>query len=269
MAGLLDIMFGGGAEKEAADKDRAAAAQYQQNALGALGSGYNTGTGAINSAISGYTPLANLGQTYAGGANTLMDALGVNGAEGNARATAAFQQAPGYQYTLNQALDAVNRKQGAGGMGNSGNADLANITAASGLASQGYQSWLSNLMSTGQLGASTMGTAAAGTAGQYDSLANLAQTYANNQTGVYGNDLSTTVGANNLQAAGEAAGAKNLLGAGLSLASLGMGGIGGMGGLGSMLGGAGGMGSALGGLGITYGTPGMSGSNLYGPVAPR
>jgi hypothetical protein len=97
-------------------------------------------------------------------------------------------------------------------------------------------------------------------------LANLYQTDATNRVGLQGNVTSGDASANVLQAQGEAAGAKNLLGAGLSLASLAAGGVGG--GLGGMLGGSGGMGSALGSLGIKYGTPGAKGSNLFGPLAP-
>src|SRR5262249_1453857 len=62
-------------------------------------------------------------------------------------------------------------------------------------------------------------------AGSYGgNIANLAGGLAQNQVGIARNGLSTDVGPNNLAAAGEAAGAKNLLGAGLALATLAMGG---------------------------------------------
>jgi hypothetical protein len=125
---------------------------------------------------------------------------------------------------MNSALQGVQRQQAAGGMGASGNADIAALMGATGVTSNAYQQYINNLLAGTQLGAQTTAGAAQGQAGQYDTLANLAQNYGQNQAGVYGNVMSTNVGANNLQAAGEAAGAKNLLGAGLSLATLGLGG---------------------------------------------
>jgi hypothetical protein len=70
-----------------------------------------------------------------------------------------------------------------------------------------------------------LGATQAGAQGQatgYTNLANLAQQYGNEQTNVYGNVEGATIAGNNLAAQGQAAGAKNLLGAGLQLATLGM-----------------------------------------------
>jgi hypothetical protein len=264
MAGFLDTLFGGGAEKEAADKNRAALGQYSTDAMGYLKSGYDTGTTDLNKAVDAYSPLAALGTKYGKAGDTYLDALGVNGPEGAARAQSQFTEAPGYQYQVGQATDAIDRRRAIGGMYSSGNADIDTNNAVQGLANQGYSSWLQNLAGAGQTGVAATGTAAAGQAGGYGSLANLASQYSQNQTGVAGNVTSGNISANNLQAAGEAAGAKNLLGAGLGLLSLGAGG--GLGSLGSSL--MGGIGSSLGSLGVTYGMPGTAGSNLFGPKAP-
>ncbi|MEH2525868.1 MULTISPECIES: hypothetical protein [unclassified Bradyrhizobium] len=233
MAGFFDTLFGGGAEKEAAEKNRALTGAYGQEAQGYLTSGYNTGTEALNKAIGAYDPLAALGSKYSGASDILLGALGVGGPEAIAKSRAAFTNAPGYEGAIDAGLDVINRRRGVGGMYYSGNADQDAQTFGQNLQNQQYNTWLSNLANAGQTGASIMGSAAAGQAGGYGSLANLAQTYSQNQTGVAGNVLSGNVNANNLQAAGEAAGAKNLLGAGLSLASLALGGGGG--GLGSSL----------------------------------
>jgi hypothetical protein len=262
MASFLSDLFSGGAEKEAADKDRAAAQQYQGQANQALTSAYGTGTTAINQGVQAFQPLADLGKTYSSGAPNLMAALGVGTPEQVAAARTGFTSTPGYQAQLDSALQAVQRQQAAGGMGASGNADIAALMASTGVTGNAYQQYITNLQNAGTLGANVTGAAATGQAGQYDALANLAQNYGSNQAGVYGNVMSTDVGANNLQAAGEAAGAKNLLGAGLSLATLGMGGnpFGGslMGGGSS---GGGGFGSSLlGGL-FKSGT-----SAPYGPI---
>jgi hypothetical protein len=244
MAGFFETLFGGGAEKEAADRDRALAAQYQTDAKNALQQGYNTGSQAINSAIGAYTPLANLGATYSSGAPTLMGALGIGTPEQVASARSSFSASPGYDFQLGQGLQAIARQRAIGGMGASGNADIDAMTYAEGLANQNYQQWLTNLMNTGQMGLSATSGAAAGQAAGYGSLADLAKAYGEDQTGVYGNTMQTNVGASNLQAAGEAAGAKNLLGAGLSLATLAMGGNP----FGGALTGSAGMGSSLGNL---------------------
>lgn len=229
MADFFSTLFGGGAEQEAADKNRAALAQYQPQALDYLKTGYTTGQGDINQAIGAYQPLATMGTQYGAAAPMLTNALGLGGAAGNAAATNAFQVGPGYQFALNQGLDALNRRRAIGGQFSSGNADIDAMTYGQGLGNQEYQNWLKNLQTTGQMGISATGAAAQGQGQGYTNLANLAQTYAGNQAGVSGNVLSGTMDANKLQAAGEAAGAKNLLGAGLSLATLGAGGSGGLG----------------------------------------
>lgn len=270
MAGFFETLFGGGAEKEAAEKNRALAAQYGQQAQGYLTSGYDTGVTNLNKAIGAYDPLSALAAQYNKAGTLNLDVLGVNGPEAQARARSAFTTTPGYDLTQKAALEAIDRRRAIGGMYASGNADQDTIDwVTKNLYEQQYAPWLAGLQQAGNTGVATTGAVAAGQAGGYGSLANLAQTYAGNQAGVAGNQTNLGVQANNLQAQGEAAGAKNLLGAGLSLASLAFGGGAG-GGLGSLLGGLGGgsngIGSMLGGMGITYGNAGMPGSNLYGPV---
>jgi hypothetical protein len=114
------------------------------------------------------------------------------------------------------------------------------------------------------MGLGATSAAAQGQAQGYGGLANLANQYAQNQANVYGNVEGATIGANNLQAAGEAAGAKNLLGAGLSLATLGLGGgFGGTSGLGGILGGLMGS-SSVGNMPATGpGSPSPAVSNAY------
>lgn len=73
------------------------------------------------------------------------NALGLNGAGGNAAATNAFQAGPGYQFQLGQGLDAVARNANAAGMVASGNQLTAAQEYGSGLANQEYGNWLKNL----------------------------------------------------------------------------------------------------------------------------
>jgi hypothetical protein len=261
MASFVSTLFGGGAEKDAADRDRAAAQLYQGQANTALQSAYGTGTGAINQGVQAFSPLAQLGQTLTSGAPAYMSALGVGTPAQVARARQNFTQTPGYQAQLNSALQAVQRQEAAGGMGASGNADIASLLGATGVTGNAYQQYVNNLLAGTTLGANVTGAAATGQAGQYDALANLAKGYGEDVSGVAGNVMNTNVGASNLQGAGEAAGAKNLLGAGLSLATLGMGGnpFGG-----SLTGGSGGGGFGSSLIGSLFG--GGGGSNQVGSV---
>jgi hypothetical protein len=225
MASFLSDLFSGGAEKEAAQKDIAAAQGYQGQALPALAQGYQTGTTALNQGIGAFAPLAGLGAQYSSVAPLLTNALGAGGAAGQQSALNAFQNYnPGYQFALNQAQQAAERAAGAGGMTASGNLIQAEQQNASNLANQNFNNWISQLQGTGQMGIGATQAAAQGQAAGYGGLADLAQNYAQNQTGVYGNVASAMMNANQLQAQGEAQGAKNLLGAGMSLATLGLGG---------------------------------------------
>jgi hypothetical protein len=267
MAGFLDTLFSGGAEREAADKNRALLAQYGPQAQGYLQQGYDTGTADINKGIAGYDPLSALATKYGAATDMYTNALGLNGPQGNAIASGAFQHNPGYEGAVTAGLDILNRRRAGQGMLNSGNADLDALTFGQNLENQQYGSWLDRLSGLNTLGAQTTGQVAAGQMGGYTNLANLASKYAGDQTGVAGNVLSGNVNANNLQASGEAAGAKNLLGAGLSLATLAMGGFGGGGFANSLMGA--GLGNAMGG---SYGgsaqapLPGLTAAD-YGPGA--
>jgi hypothetical protein len=224
MASFLSDLFSGGAEKDAAQQDRGAALQYQNQANQALTSAYGTGTTALNQAVGAYTPLANLGKTLTAGAPNYMAALGVGTPQQVTAAQTGFTSTPGYKALMDSALQAVQRQEAAGGMGASGNADIAALLGSTGVTSNAYQQYINNLLQGTTLGANVTGAAAGGQAAGYGSLANLAKGYGEDVSGVAGNVLGTNVGANNLAAAGEAAGAKNLLGAGLSLATLGLGG---------------------------------------------
>jgi hypothetical protein len=266
MAGFFDTLFGGGAEREAADKNRALTTQYGTQAQDYLTGGYTTGTTDLNKAIGAYQPLSDLAAKYGKGTDLYLGALGVNGPEAARAAQSQFTTTPGYALSQAAGEEAVNRARANMGMQLSGNTlqDLQTF-GQNNLYQTQYQPWMTGLSGINQNALTATAGAAQGQAAGYGSLANLAQQYGLNQTGVAGNVLSGNVNANNLEAAGQAAGAKNLLGAGLSLATLAMGApmIGG----GSMLGQ--GLGNALGG---TYGgsaaqpLAGLNASD-YGPGA--
>jgi hypothetical protein len=259
------------------------------SALGYLDQGTTGAVGALTANGGAYAPLSALADKYGKGADLYGNALGINGAEGTAAARSAFTASPGYDYTLNQGIDAINRRANAGGMLAGGNANRDAIDYATNLANKDYGSWLDRLggFNNLQLGA-TQGAAAGNqgnnaavanllntggqnkaqvATGQGNSLAELARMYYGGQAGldtargagmagletganstITGSELNIAPQINKQTtdaAAAELQGSKNILSAGMGLASLAAGGVGGIGGLGSLMGGAGAAGNAV------------------------
>jgi hypothetical protein len=122
---------------------------YTSGLTGATGA-YNTGlsnaTGALGTSLANSTaPFQtnlNVGQA---GQGAYADATGANGPAGNARAVQNFQTGPGYQFNLQQQFENLMRAQNASGQANSGATNVDALTQASGLANQGWQSYINNL----------------------------------------------------------------------------------------------------------------------------
>lgn len=214
MASFLSTLFGGGAEKEAAEKNRAALATYQSQGLGALDSGLASSKGYLDNAGSIYSGLQD---KYGAGTKLYLDALGVNGPDAAKDAQSSFTTSPGYDAGIDAGMSAINRRRAGAGMLDSGNADQDAMTFAQNAQNQQYNNWLSNL--GGLINPEV--ASASGTAGNMTNLSNLYQNDASNRIGLYGNVASGNIGANNLQAQGASQGARNLLGGALSLAGLG------------------------------------------------
>lgn len=139
--GLFDIFSNDTAERAAAQRN--AGLQQGYDTLSNL---YGQGRDAINAGASTatgyYKPLLD---KYAGGSNAYGDATGANGPEGTARARAAFQADPGYNFSRDQGLQALQRTHAAAGNLNSGNADADTLKFAQGLADQSYGNYVSRL----------------------------------------------------------------------------------------------------------------------------
>jgi hypothetical protein len=140
----------------------------RDQALGYLDQGTSEAQGYYQDALPAWQQLFQRGTA---GYDAYSDALGVNGAEGNARARESFQASPGYEWQLDQGINAINRRRAAGGMLASGNADIDAIEYATGLANQDWYNRLGYLQP--YMGASQ--NAAQGQTGVYDSLARLMQ----------------------------------------------------------------------------------------------
>lgn len=176
----------GNATVDAANLNRGVIGDYDTRATGIVNKGARQARGYLNDALD----LTGLG----GGSTLYADAIGVNGADGSARAQDAFTASPGYQFQLDQGLQALDRRNAMSGRLSSGNADIDTLTYANGLASQDWNQWLSNL--TGGVDRAI---------GLNRDLSGLATDTANARLGVAGDVASGLTDANNMMAGGKEA----------------------------------------------------------------
>lgn len=222
--GFFSDLMGGGV-KDAVGQNTALFQQTQKKAFKDLDSGLTRSTGAID---TGMGTLKGLGEKYGAATDLYLDALGVNGADGTGRAQGAFTAGPGYQWMVDQAMDAVNRGAGARGMLRSGNTMADTVTRASGLAGQEYNNWLANLAK----GIAPETGAAGGQADLSKTLAGLYQNDANTRAGLRTNIAGGIANQTNMGAQADMSGASNIANLGLNTLKMlaGMGGYGGFGG---------------------------------------
>lgn len=230
--GIFDALTGDPA-KEATAQNMLRLRKLEGKGMKYLDEGKTGALGSLDAAAGVYQPLQD---KYGAGTNLYLDSLGVNGAAGNQNAVNAFQTGPGYDFAVNQSLDALDRRAASRGMLASGNNTLDTLSTVNGLANQEYGNWqnrLAGLISPEMQAATGVAGANTNKAGVYTQDAmnrvNLSSNVAN------GMNSSATQGANaQMQASG------NALGLGMQLANLGVNAMsGGMGGGTSMLGGNG------------------------------
>ena len=177
--GIFDA-FTGKPAKQAAANNAAEYRRYGNEAMGDLDRGMASALPELDSAIASWGNLKGLGAKYGRGTDGYMDALGVNGPEGNARAREAFVAGPGYDFQVDEA---VNRAQRAGARFSPGGNEMDAVTrVASGLAGQEWGNHLNRLggLVNPELQATT--GAASGEAAGYGAKA-----------GAYGNDAQSRV----------------------------------------------------------------------------
>jgi hypothetical protein len=108
---------------------------------------FKQGQGALSTNYAaGLVPFLHNYGAGAGGVTALNNALGVNGPAGNAAATAAFTNNPGYQFAKQQGIDAIDANAAKTGQLASGNTNLDIDKFTTGLAGQTYQNYVQNLM---------------------------------------------------------------------------------------------------------------------------
>jgi hypothetical protein len=193
-----DLSTGYGASTGAINAGAGSALGYldqgQQGAMGSLAQA----RGDLTANGGAYAPLSALASRYAAGGNTYADSLGLNGPEGNTRAVGAFQAGPGYQFALDQGIDAVTRNANARGRVNSGNTDVDLLKYGTGLANQEYGNWQNRLKSIGDQELQATQGAAAGNQANNTTLAGLGVTGAGlqNAGGVNRAGIATGQGQN-------------------------------------------------------------------------
>lgn len=157
---------------------------WQPTILGQLETGYNNGRASYADASKLYDPYVQLGQKSLG---LYSDSLGLNGATGNANATAAFKTSPGYEFRVNEATDGVARKASALGALGSGNTMTAISDRAGEVAGQEYGGWQDRLAGLGQMGYAATGAQAGFTKG----IGDLSVDEGKARAGVLTNNLAT------------------------------------------------------------------------------
>ena len=167
--GLFDIFSDSGGKRAA---NQAYAAQKEglkkgyKKAATALSEAKTEGLGYLDQGIEPYQGLLDQGQQ---GIDYYGRLLGLGGGDPG-QMQSVLENIPGYQFALNQGIEAINRRANAAGMLNSGNADIDAINYAQGLASQNYFDYLNAVQPYFGLGQN----AAAGIQSGYTNKANLA-----------------------------------------------------------------------------------------------
>ena len=191
--GIFDA-FTGKPAKEAAAKNKAEYEKYGTESMGDLDRGFTGAMPELDNAVNAYTPLANLGAKYGRGTDAYMDATGVNGPEGNARAVANFQASPGYAAMRDEAIEQTMRNYNR--MGGGGNEIQAVTDRASDLANRQWDAYLTRLGGFINPELSATSGAASGKAAGYGAKAGLWQSDASNRIGVRGNVASGIANSN-------------------------------------------------------------------------
>ena len=231
--GIFDV-FTGSSAKDAAAKNAALYQQYGTQATGALDTALPKSEGALGSAVGAFTPLSDLGKQLGQGTQSYMDALGLNGPEGTARARSQYQTSPGFQFQVDTATDAAARNAAKLGLAGSGNTLQEISDRAGNIANTDYGTYLNRLGGFINPQITAESTAAGGQAQGYGNLSNLYQNDAQNRANIYGNvaggNAASNTAAANSQQAGSAAFWQALINAGGAVGKAFAGGGGGGGG---------------------------------------
>jgi len=143
--GLFDIFSSSQGEGNARNA-YAAQSKATDAASKALKQGQRKGVGAIDTATGQAAPLyQNLLNANNAGATAYGNAVGVNGQAGYDQAVNQFHTNPGYQYQMDQGLQALDRNHARAGDYNSGNWGIDALKYSQGLADQSWNTHIGQL----------------------------------------------------------------------------------------------------------------------------
>lgn len=220
--GIFD-MFTGDSAQDAAAQNTQRLEDYKAEGMGYLNKGRTGALDALMKMGALYKPIAD---KYGAGTNLYLDSLGINGPQGNQRATESFQAGPGFQFAQDNALNALDRRYASRGMLASGNNTLDTLKTAMGMGNQEYGNWqnrLQGLIAPELTGVSGQAAAQGAQAPVWTNDAAQRVALAGNVTG--------GINSQNTQAANaEMMGSSNLWNMLLNVGKLGTGMLGGMGG---------------------------------------
>jgi hypothetical protein len=192
--GWLSSLLGldaGKATEDAGEQNKRIITDYDKKGTGIIDAGAAKAGGYLDQVAGLYKPIAGSTAMYG-------DAIGLNGAEGNTRATGAFETNPGYQFELDQGIQALDRGNAARGSFQSGGAEADVLDYSQGTARKAYGGWLDRLKGTSD-------TALAGQTGALNNSANLATGTASQKLGLAGDVASGYMSSFNQMAQGQEA----------------------------------------------------------------
>lgn len=188
--------------QNAAQTQANASTQNEGNVLAAGRQASQMDLGAINSANAPLQQYVNLGNNATGTLNNML-----NG-QNNGQMLQAMQNMPGYQFQLQQGLEATQNGFAAQGLGSSGAAMKGAGQYANGLAASNYNSFFNNALSAANLGAGAATT-------QSQNTGNLTTAASNALVGGTTNAASLGLAGAAAQASGQI-GAANAIGGGIA-----------------------------------------------------
>lgn len=144
-----------------------------------------------------------------GALNQLTNALGLNGAEGNQNALSAFTASPGYQFQLQQGVNALDRSAAARGNLYSGAQGRALTEYGQGVANQEFGNYLNRLAGVAGAGQGAAGTLSSLAGATQGAIADTTLGTAANRANLRLGGLNAITGANSDVGAAQAGGIIN------------------------------------------------------------
>lgn len=184
--GFFDDWFGGSGA-EAADKANRAYQDWMNKSIGTYNQFWQQGRGDVlgmyNQGLGFLNPYMKAGQEALG---DYQATLGEGGGMAGQNMVNKFKQSPGYQFQMQQGLNAINRSAAARGLAGGGGTSKALQEYGQGLANQEYGQYQNRLGQLAGMGQQSAGQAFQGALGTGQYLGSLGAQYAGDIGSAYG-----------------------------------------------------------------------------------